>query len=236
MPWPSLRLTRTVSRPSWSTMTRVVGVHAVEVGDERVDVDERMPRVCAGATSRRRERAVDLRRDRARPLEVGGVVDLDRVVGMHRLDADAAEEPVSGREEPLGAQHVERAGLGVLGLAVLPARAVRGVVVHAGRAGHGVVAPEEDVRWARPRTRRRVRPTSDPLDRGVEVGGVDERRRRLDEHHEVVGAGRVEPERVERVQQRGLARRGGAGELGGTRDDLGARVARGLGDRVVVGR
>ncbi len=124
----------------------VVGVHAVEVGDERVDVDERIPRVRAEATACRRERAVDVRRHRASPLEVGGVVDLDRVVGMHGLDADAPEEPVRRLEEPLGAEHVEGAGLGVLGLSVLSARPVGGVVVHAGGAGHRVVAPEEDVR------------------------------------------------------------------------------------------
>ena len=159
MPWPSVRLTRTVSRPSWSTMHGVVGVHAVEVGDERVDVDERMPRVDAEATARRRERAVDVRRDRARPLEVGGVVDLDRVVGMHGLDADAPEEAVARLEEALGAEHVERAGLGVLGRAVLPARAVRRRRGSRRRRR----SPRRRARGrrarARPRTRRRVRPT-----------------------------------------------------------------------------
>ncbi|KZE95690.1 hypothetical protein AVP42_00130 [Agromyces sp. NDB4Y10] len=169
---------------------------------------------------------------------------------MHRLDADATEESVPGRGEPVGAERVERAGLEVLGRAVLPPRAVARVVVDADRTCPvgvvGAFAPEEPVR-RRGREHHVALTALDPGDGRVEVGGVDERRRRLDEDRDVrrrrrLGraargrGGRHQVEHLERVEQRRLARRGGVREFGGSRDHLGAGCACDVGDLVVVGR
>ena len=92
---------------------RVVGVHAVEVGDDGVHVDRlRCP---PGAPTTRGERG------RQGQLLLG--VDLDRVRLGHQRDADPAEEAVLRAAEARGIHHVEGAGLEELGLAVLPARA-----------------------------------------------------------------------------------------------------------------
>ncbi len=194
---------------------QVVGVHAVEVGDHRVHVDRPGP--------------VHERRERPYHLQVLGGVDLDGVARRHGLDGDGAEEPVAVLPQAGGADGVEGAGLAVLRLAVLAARAVGRVVVdpaHAAVAGgpHELVGREtreDDVGG----------PVEDLRDRGVQVGGVDEGARALDEHDDLG----VRVELVERVQQGRLAGGGGAAQLGGALDHAGARGLGGGGDPLVVG-
>jgi hypothetical protein len=111
----------------------VVGVDAVEVGDQGVDVDDLRGLLGGG--------------DGADEGEVGHVVDLAGVLGRDLLDADAAEEAVLVFEQAGGAHDVEGAGLvEVLG-AVLAAGTVAGLMAD----GHGLLciivveAPQERV-------------------------------------------------------------------------------------------
>ena len=149
--------------------------------------------------------------------------------------------------EPVGAEDVERARLGVLGLPVLPPLAVGRVVVHADGPARSLVAPPEEHVRRRRREHDVALARLDTGDRRVEVGGVDERRRRLDEDRDRRRCGlrsdrrpRLETRRrvqhMQRVQQRRLARRLASRELLGTIDDLRSRAAGGFGDRGVVGR
>ena len=70
----------------------------------------------------------------------------------------------------------------------------------------------------------------------VEVGRVDERRGRLQEHGDAGQVAGTDGDLVERVQQCGLGARGVARELDRAADHSGALGVRGVGDAVVVGR
>ena len=108
------------------------------------------------------------------------VVDLDRRALRYLDDADAPEEPVLRLAEALGRESVERAGLEVVRLAILAARAVGGVVVD--RSGLAVVtaAPEESIGLVRREDAVETSPL-DVRDRLIDALRWDEGGRRLDE-------------------------------------------------------
>ncbi|GAA2792220.1 hypothetical protein GCM10020219_074250 [Nonomuraea dietziae] len=187
-------------------------MHAVEVGDDRVDVD--------------RLGQVDQRRERSHDLQVLGVVDLDRVTRGHLLDGDVAEEAVTVLAQALRPHDVEGARLAELGRAVLPHLPAGAVVVDPlalGRPEEGVVghAGQHRVGLALEHLAHSLR----------QVGGVDEGAGALHEHDDLG----LDREGVEGVQQRALAGGGGARQLGRPLDDRGARLAGGLRDPRVVG-
>ena len=190
-------------------------MHAVEIGDHGVDVER------AGPVHQRRERPHD--------LQVLGGVHLDGGARRHRLDGDGAEEAVAVLAQAGGADGVEGAGLAVVGLAVLAAGPVGRVVVDAARAA---VAPGPDeLVGLQPGEHHVGRSVQHAGDRGVQVGGVDERAGALDEHHDL-GVG---VELVQGVQQGGLAGGGGPGQVAGTVHDAGPGGGGHGGDALVVG-
>src|SRR5699024_9972943 len=108
----------------------VVGVDAVEVGDQGVDVDDLRGLLGGG--------------DGADEGQVGHVVDLAGMFGRDLLDADAAEEAVLMFQQAGGAHDVEGAGLVVVLGPVLATGAVGGLMAD----GPGPVvgdAPQEGV-------------------------------------------------------------------------------------------
>ncbi len=161
------------------------------------------------------------------PAQVLGGVDLDRVAGGHRLHRDPAEEAVAALAQALRTHDVERAGFTEVGLAVLAARAHGRVVVHpvAGAGPDelvGLGAGEDRVGLAVQHLR----------DGRVEVAGVEERARALDEHDDL---GLLAGQLRQGVQHGGLAGGGRTAEIGGPAHDPGARGLGHLGDPVVVG-
>ena len=198
----------------------VVGVHAVEVGDDGVDVDRRQGARCVEGAG-----------EHGCHGELVERVDLDRVPFVDGHDPDGSEEPVARGAEARRAHDVEGAGLPVLRVAVLAARAERVVVVDPG-CPVGVEPPQEGV--GRHRREHRVAVVVDPGDRLLEGHRVDEGARGLDEDEHA----RAHPaalEHVERVQQCRLR----AGRVGGERrravHDVGAGGERGRCDLGVVG-
>ena len=163
---------------------------AVEVGDDRVHVDR------APEPRRARER-----RDRAGDLELVDGVDLDRRRRVDLDDAHPAEEAVPGGAEGCGIHHIEAAGLEEVRFAVLPARPMTRVVVHAvGRAGR-VALPQEAVRL-HGREHRIERALRDETDAVIQRPRIDERRCGLQERQDPD----IHPLAFERSERRAAAR------------------------------
>lgn len=235
---------------------RVVGLGAVEVEYDRVDVVAGRARRRLGAALRR---DVEQRGQGAGAGQVVRLVDLQDLGGVGAHQRGVAEETVLRLAEARGAHRVGGAGLQQVLRPVLAARAVGLVVVDAvaaGRGGHrrtgpaalgglaggrgggtdlvGGVAPDEAVEGGHGHGR-----VSAVLhDRGghaVDVLGGDERAGALDEQHHVRAASGHRLVGVHRVQDRGLAGRGVPGDGGRAQDDLGAGGAGRVGDGGIVG-
>ncbi|EGJ76981.1 putative transferase [Streptomyces sp. Tu6071] len=207
----------------------VVGLRAVEVEHDGVDV--RAARQRAGAVR------VEVRGEEAGALQLVEVVDLQHPCGVGPYELGTAEEAVLVGTEPGDVHRVGRAGLDEVLGAVLAAGAGAAVVVDAVRALVGVLAaaPHEAVEGRGGERGVRVA-VHDGLRDAVDVGGEEEGARALHEEDDV-GRGAVPLlVRVERVQDRGLAAREVAGQLGGPADDFGPGLAGRAGDRGVVGR
>ena len=234
MPRPSPRWTATISRPSESMQDPVVGLGAVEVEDDRVDV-------VAG----RQRRRVEERREGAGAGQVVRVVDLQDPGGVGADQRGAAEEAVAVGTEAGDVHRVRGAGLQQVLGAVLPARPDALVVVDAVGVvlDGGAVAPDEAVEGCHGDGRVGAF-AGDRGGHAVDVLASDERAGALDQQHHVDGAAVHRLVRVEGVQHRVLAARGvardGRGTLHAVQPSGGPqRVTRGPcggGDGRVVGR
>ncbi len=205
----------------------VVGLRAVEVEHDRVHVGAARQR--AGTVR------VEVRGEEAGALQLVRVVDLQHPRGIGPHEFRTAEEAVPVGAEPGDVHGVGRAGLDEVLGAVLAARARAAVVVDAARAVLVVLAPHEAVEGRGGERGVRAAVHDGPRD-PVDVGGEEEGARALDEE-DGVGRGAVPLlVRVERVQDRGLAARQVARQLGGPAHDAGPGLAGRAGDRRVVGR
>jgi hypothetical protein len=145
----------------------VVGVHAVEVGDHDVDVD--VGRLLSS----------DHGRERVRQDQLVLVVDLDRGQLRHHNGRGTAEETMHALAETCSRHDVERAGLAVVGFAILTPRPVARIVILAADQERQLSrrplggAPEELVR--RHGGEGGIRCTSqDQLGASIQVAGTDE--------------------------------------------------------------
>src|SRR5882757_4901711 len=206
----------------------VIGLGAVEVEYDRVDV-------VAG----RGGGGVEQRRQRAGPLEIGRLVDLQHPgrVGAHQRGA--AEEAVAGGAEAVDAHRVRGARLQQVLRAVLAARPGGFVMVHTERSGRGIfgaaVVPPDEAVEGRDGVRGVRAAVDDRGDHAVDLLAGDERAGALHQQHHVGGRAAHRLVRVHRVQDGGFTGGGVPGDGDRAQHDLGAGRAGDRGDGRVIG-
>ncbi len=223
MPSPSARLTRTDSRPSWSTPAR----SSVCTPSKSVITTSTSISAAGGSITV----ASALATIRSSSVSMSTAVEESTATGAIR-----PKKRCWCWRKPATAHHIEGTGLAVVGPPVLAARTEGGLVVLTVDQGQLVVgdtAPQELMGGQCGEAGVGLA-VADQADTVVEGDWIDERAGALDEDQHVrVQADQVEL--VQPVQQRRLGGSGVAGQRDGADDRLGTGHLGGVGDVGVVG-